>query len=467
MAQYQSFPDATGDSRTIEKLKALRLPSLKGKRFLDVGCNEGFFCGYALFDGAVRAVGIDHSAGFIDRARTRFPNGEFLHQDWTHLPEGPFDVILLASALHYAEDQPGLVRALVDRLASDGVLVLELGIASSKTAEWVKVERGIDHRYFPTMPLLRQVLDDYAWKWMGPSVAQAGDPVARHVIHVSRRRPVAYLLMQPPAFGKTSIGKRLFEKAGIPVVSGDDIVADVANGKRPAPEALQSLLAKDYSPFRIDETMRAVFQQGLGNQLVDLWLGASGGQDFALDAYVPAERHAEIEEQMHGAGYMPVALNWQRVGPDLAPADKAAQQADAFVSSIAAGVGMLEGASARNAGFRPQGFVDDATLAAGELLIRGWAIDGDGNLPRCLQVRWAERIWLVESFERQERPDVRRHLGLAHALCGYVARITAPGEIDPKSLSTLEVRAGGGERSLGPPLPMAGPLAQRLSAGSR
>src|SRR5688500_18131793 len=109
MAQYQSFPDAAGDSRTLEKLKALRLPSLHGKRFLDVGCNEGFFCGYARFDGAVRAVGVDHSAGFIARARRRYPDCEFFQQGWEHLPEGPFDVILLASALHYADDQPALV----------------------------------------------------------------------------------------------------------------------------------------------------------------------------------------------------------------------------------------------------------------------------------------------------------------------------------------------------------------------
>ena len=74
MAQYQSFPDAAGDSRTLDKLKALRLPDLAGKSFLDVGCNEGFFCGFARFLGAGRVVGVDHSEQFIARARVRFPD---------------------------------------------------------------------------------------------------------------------------------------------------------------------------------------------------------------------------------------------------------------------------------------------------------------------------------------------------------------------------------------------------------
>ena len=57
MAQYQTFPGKTGASRTAEKLKALLLPDLSGKRFLDVGCNEGFFCGFAKHCGAERSVG--------------------------------------------------------------------------------------------------------------------------------------------------------------------------------------------------------------------------------------------------------------------------------------------------------------------------------------------------------------------------------------------------------------------------
>ena len=90
MAQYQTFPGAPGDSLTLDKLKRLSLPELQGKRFLDVGCNEGFFCGFAAFAGAAHSVGIDRSRGFIDRARQRFPSCEFHARGWDDLPEGDF-----------------------------------------------------------------------------------------------------------------------------------------------------------------------------------------------------------------------------------------------------------------------------------------------------------------------------------------------------------------------------------------
>lgn len=44
---YQSFPDQAGGSHSFDKLTQLRLPPLAGRSFLDVGCNEGFFCGFA------------------------------------------------------------------------------------------------------------------------------------------------------------------------------------------------------------------------------------------------------------------------------------------------------------------------------------------------------------------------------------------------------------------------------------
>ena len=154
MAQYQSFPDATGDSRTLEKLKALKLPDLAGRDFLDVGCNEGFFCGFAKFAGAQRSVGIDRSAAFIARARQRFPACDILERDWNRLPEGPFDVVLLASALHYADDQAALVHRLVDLLAPDGT-VYNLHNRTGGSAD------GIDTTY--TVNLSGEALNG-AWK---------------------------------------------------------------------------------------------------------------------------------------------------------------------------------------------------------------------------------------------------------------------------------------------------------------
>jgi len=462
MAQYQSFPGAEGDSRTLEKLRHLRLPALAGKRFLDVGCNEGFFCGYASFEGAQRSVGIDHSALFVERARARFRDCEFFQQDWAHLPEGPFDVILLASALHYADDQPALIHRLVERLAPDGILVLELGIISSADSRWVKVKRGIDERSFPTMPMLREVLSGYAWKWLGPSVQQDGDPVARHVIHISRLRPVAYLMMQPPAYGKSTIGKTLFARAGIPVVAGDETVHRVAKGELDASPGLRALVQQDYSSFSIDKTVQKIFAAGFAQQLVQIWIAQAGPTDFALDAYVPREAHALVEDALSHAGYMPVTMRWERVGAALPAADVAGRLADAYYKSL--GVG--EAAPIRPAGrVAITGFVDEAIVVGNRLVLRGWAVSATGSAPRFLQVRLGGRCELIEVFERQSRPDVQRHLSLSSPLCGYVASISLNGAHQASDLlSDLEVRAGDSIDAMGAPLALSGPLVQQLQA---
>lgn len=427
MAQYQSFPGAAGDSRTLDKLKALRLPCLEGRSFLDVGCNEGFFCGFAQFQGAARVVGVDHAEHFIERARQRFPGCEFRQQGWEKLPEGAFDVILLASALHYAEDQPALIRALVERLSDSGTLVLELGIVSSRKAEWIDVKRGIDERAFPSMPMLREVLSGYAWKWMGPSIQQDGDPVARHVVHISRRRPVAYLLMQPPGYGKSSIASGLFPRADIPVVSGDEQIGLVAKGKMKASEALRTAIKEDYSPFHLDQTIQRIFAQGLGSDLLALWLGQESGGDVALDVYVPSAHQGEIERLLEDRGYFPVQLRWERVGQAPLPEAAMAERAEAFyLSMLDAPMDSREGEAQRNR-WDPVGFVDDVAMdSGGQLVIRGWAIDENGALPGKICVKLGRRTIQVEKLDRQLRPDVQRHLGLPHALVGYRAILAAP-----------------------------------------
>nr|AHN97892.1 methyltransferase type 11 [uncultured bacterium lac146] len=315
MTQYQSFPETAGSSHSLEKLKALCLPPLKGRRFLDVGCNEGFFCGYALWDGASRSVGIDRNAAFIERAKQRFPGCEFLMQGWNELPAGPFDVILLASALHYAKDQPALVNSLMGCLAPDGVLVLEAGIHPALEKDWILVKRGIDERLFPTLLKLREVLRHYAWTLVGDSVTQSGDPVPRSVMHVRHRRPVAYLLMEASGSGKSTMARHLFRSAGVPVVSGDRLIDRTARDKLDAGPALTAAIRRpDYDNARVDVVVRRIFESRLADAYVDLILRYAGTGDFALDGYVPPEHHEAVARRLTEKGYVPVRLTWRGVG---------------------------------------------------------------------------------------------------------------------------------------------------------
>jgi hypothetical protein len=101
----------------------------------------------------------------------------------------------------------------MDSLTDDGTLVLEIGLASSGKSEWVRVKRSIDERLFPSRGKLGEILDDYAWKIVGDSVQQAGDPLRRYVVHVRRQKPFVFLLLEPPAAsGKTTLGRTLFAK---------------------------------------------------------------------------------------------------------------------------------------------------------------------------------------------------------------------------------------------------------------
>ncbi len=313
--QYQSFPGVKGGSQSLNKLSALRLPELKDKVFLDVGCNEGFFCGYADLQGASKVIGLDKSKDAIQKAKQRFAHLDFRNQSWDALPEDKFDVIIMLSALHYADDQELIIHNLMNCLAAGGVLVLEISIALGNQDDWIKVKRSIDERYFPTRVKLNSVLKDYAWKVIGHSVDQAGDPLKRYVLHIRKLKPYAYLLAQNPGTGKTTIGRRLFANSQAKLISGDYLYALIADGRLNASAALQKIIAENYSTTTIDRVTKKVGADGLLEDLVDLWVNQSGYQDFAIDSYLPGEFIPEVKALLANKGFFPIEMQWNNV-PD-------------------------------------------------------------------------------------------------------------------------------------------------------
>jgi SAM-dependent methyltransferase len=465
MGQYQSFPDARGDSRSLDKLKALRLPVLKERSFLDVGCNEGFFCGFAHFAGAHRVLGLDRSRNVIERARARFPNCEFRCQGWAELPDEHFDVILLASALHYAEDQPALLHALVDHLAPDGVLVLELGLVPSPKAEWVKVTRGIDQRWFPSLGKLREVLASHVLKSMALSVPQAGDPLPRYVVHISRRRPVAVLLLEPSASGKTTLATRLFEPSHLKVISGDrqiSRIAEGAEGTEKAPPSLRDAAAEGFSRRGIDQAVVRIFERGQGAALVSTWLDEASGGDFVMEGYIPETYHEAVNRQLDEAGYMPVALDWQRPGQALYGGDELERQARGFFRSLRKrGAPVVDAAPAPTGGNRARGFVDRVEIESGKLIIRGWAGTDDGRVPPVLTVRLKGRIVSCDEFEVMDRADARKYLNVAEGKLGFRITLDAGDVTVPSGLGREFAVAPPG----GPSLRMTPAVARLLGRG--
>lgn len=234
LSSYQSFEDSDGSSKSADKLAAIKLPDdLTGRSVLDLGCNEGYFCRAALNRDAMKVVGIDEHAPAIDSARKRVPEGSFYNTSWWDIPDEKYDIVLFLSAIHYEPRPADLLDKIARHLTPNGLLILECGLASGGSrASRVWTERkGI--AYHPNWSLLSQHwLRSYAFRRVGRSVDQGGDPVPRHVFHASVRKPVVMIVTGASDSGKTSL-TRLFDNSDPFIVSTDTVVNNVLGIQRP------------------------------------------------------------------------------------------------------------------------------------------------------------------------------------------------------------------------------------------
>jgi len=232
---YQSFEDRPGGSKSREKLERIKLPvNLAGKRVLDLGCNEGFFCIEAKKRGAAHVLGVDRNKKSIQLAAERAAGDkleiDFLACDFLDVPDGKFDVILMLSALHYAEDPKAVLQRVFDLLAPNGLFILESGVADQAGRRMRRVLRSIDERYFPSLELLRDDwLELFSVRPVGRSVPQAGDPIPRTVFHCVRHKPMVIFVHGPGSAGKTSIARQFNNPM---LIETDAIIAPRRNESR-------------------------------------------------------------------------------------------------------------------------------------------------------------------------------------------------------------------------------------------
>ena len=277
--QYQSFEDGDGGaSESNKKLACLKLPSLVGKSVLDIGCNEGFFCFKAKQLGADYVLGVDHNPDFLERAQFRSENEnlgvhnspEFQLATFDTLPGRKFDVVLFLSAIHYAEDQAKLIHNILNNLVADnGVLILELGVLIDREdEEFVKVVRSIDERFFPTFGLLKNILKNYAYKLIGPSVSQAGDPVPRWVLHIKKLKQIVLLVTGSSGAGKTTLN-RLFVKNSIPCISIDDVLTRIVLGDLVInSQYFQNFIRENYNGLALDILYESILNSPYFEELI-------------------------------------------------------------------------------------------------------------------------------------------------------------------------------------------------------
>lgn len=409
---YQSFPGVPGDSDSQGKLQALALPELLDKSLLDVGCDSGFFCGAALALGASRVLGIDANAKSIEAAQKKFPAADFMAKHWDDLPEENFDVILLLSAIHYADDQPTLIRRLVDRLTPDGVLILELGIYGGEDCSWHTVPRAIDSRIFPTMGMIRQVLNSYNYRLIGESVAQIGDPVPRYVFHIRKRRPMVLACLADSSTGKSDLSRRMASAGGssIAIASIDDEVLKFRNEMKGLPASLTTFSLEDLSAAYVDICHSGQIK-GLARAVAHL----VKNQQFALvEGSIPAGfRMAfikEIQNSLNADVWMltpgiVTALNFSDLGNLGATVDGGADDHVGADSLF--------------------GHIDEVLRIPGGIIITGWGFDRRNELPvASIRIQHGDSVMSVDDLNRRRRPDAMSAMKSAVDLLGFTVEIS-------------------------------------------
>jgi SAM-dependent methyltransferase len=216
--RYQSHsPGEKGMVDSQRRLERLQIPAdLRGKSVLDIGCNEGFFCNVAATRGARRVVGLEISESALRTARELYGSAgiEFIRQSWGSLPEGPFDLVIWSSAMHYELDPLSVLRNVSHSLGPDGLFILECGAVSSNSKEMVLVQRWDGSLWYPTRPFLEEyLLDGFAFRQVADAETVGNDPVPRIVYHCRRPRPIVIILRGPTKTGKSSTARALYPAA--------------------------------------------------------------------------------------------------------------------------------------------------------------------------------------------------------------------------------------------------------------
>lgn len=104
------------------------LPDMSGKRVLDVGCGDGWFCRLAATRGAASVLGIDASERMLKLARERTADNRIRYQrlfiEDSALEPASMDVAVSVLALHYVADIAAVLQSITTALAPGGTAIL-------------------------------------------------------------------------------------------------------------------------------------------------------------------------------------------------------------------------------------------------------------------------------------------------------------------------------------------------------
>ncbi|MCJ2010418.1 class I SAM-dependent methyltransferase [Methylobacterium sp. J-092] len=438
--QYQTFGDVRGASNSFAKLLLLGVPNLKDKSFLDVGCNEGFFCKAAEIAEATKIIGIDIDQDVITRAKHRYPNIDFRCMSWNDLDSDKFDVILFSSAIHYADNQISTIKSMLDRLKEDGLLILELGLFPHGSPNVNKITRSAgDVREYYSLDYIEGALPGFVIRLVGDSVKQAGDPVSRKVLHIRKRKPCMAVLSSASHTGKSVFVNAFFNGINssdhINVIAVDLILHKIRNNQFQETDGIAQTI-REYglaTSFETNNIMNYIFSY---NKLEDfisfaLAVDCSPGKDVVWEGFIPPEYHHQFVETVSNRGFFVWELNC------LTPSALIANDFNCYRTTEGDFIGYKTRRNIRLC-------LDMIHIEEDFIEFRGWSLDTSTNSSLDNVTVMVGSAVVEAIVNRTHRPDINSAFQIdSDRSFGFSARIATSKlltSIDTKSLLGLVLR---------------------------
>jgi SAM-dependent methyltransferase len=303
------FERSNHDTDSFGKLLSFKLPDLANKDFLDLSCSEGFFVGWAHFSGANKSVGLDSNRRFINYAKQKFPQCEFLIQDYEQPINDKFDVILMASALNHSKNPESSIKNAMSMLKPSGIFILELEILRSTKTGWRLIPRDQDIVTYPEGFELYRLTRENKWamQMVGNTAMQLGGETRRTVVHLSLPRKRAFIIFGSPMSGKTSLSRNIFSDSG--PISVDKVIVNYKTGTeqpkfessineaRSKGDLLRFYLDASKDPEILETILRICLTQ------------ASPNKDLVIEGAFSPSDFPRIEEFFYAAGFAPCLVH--------------------------------------------------------------------------------------------------------------------------------------------------------------
>ena len=340
---HHSASPSSEDNESLARLKSLYLPSLAEKSFLNIGCREGFYCGFASFAGARRVVGIDNNDECIKKANISFPACDFRQGGFSQLINEKYDIIIFSIPGDRPCEIESLVKKTLDCLAPKGILILEVSVSPSEASQKITSDSVTRRSTWPNLGQFHELFKvcDAAWKTFGPRPRLKAEDMPTYIFHLSKRIPYAFLLMAPPGSGKSYIANTVLDAQSLRKVRGDAVIVKITQGYYKIRILLRRTIKRKHKEFQgIQSVTEYMLESGMARVIVDTWLQEAAlnnnadAKDLLIDSYIPRKYHRQIARILRAKGYMPVILKWkslidrQRGGKDFR------QEASRYLQSL-------------------------------------------------------------------------------------------------------------------------------------